>query len=84
MFHDGPHRTIADIEYATAGWVGWYKTRELHSSISYVPSAEFEQPHYAILDREPQPAYQRPTTWGASSTLPDTEPQKRAARLHTA
>jgi putative transposase len=25
VFHDGPYKTIADVEYATAGWVDWYK-----------------------------------------------------------
>ena len=24
VFHDGPYKTIADVEYATAGWVDWY------------------------------------------------------------
>jgi len=56
VFHDGPYKTIADVEYATAGWVDWYNTRRLHSSIGYVPPAEFEQAHYATLTREPQPA----------------------------
>ena len=23
VFHTGPYRTIADVEYATAGWVDW-------------------------------------------------------------
>ena len=26
-FHDGPYKTIADVEYATAGWVDWYNVR---------------------------------------------------------
>ncbi|MFK4763129.1 IS3 family transposase [Microbacterium sp. ZW T5_45] len=56
VFHDGPYRTIADVEFATAGWVDWYNTRRLHSSLGYVPPAEFEQAHYAALTREPQPA----------------------------
>lgn len=56
VFHDGPYRTIADVEFATAGWVDWYNTRRLHSSLGYVPPAEFEQAHYATLTREPQPA----------------------------
>jgi len=56
VFHEGPYRTIADVEYATAGWVDWYNTRRLHSSLGYVPPAEFEQAHYATLNREPQPA----------------------------
>ena len=56
VFHEGPYRTIADVEFATAGWVDWYNTRRLHSSLGYVPPAEFEQAHYATLNREPQPA----------------------------
>lgn len=49
VFHDGPYRTLSDVEYATAGWVDWYNTRRLHSSLGYVPPAEFEQAHYAAL-----------------------------------
>ena len=56
VFHDGPYRTLSDVEFATAGWVDWYNTRRLHSSLGYVPPAEFEQAHYATLNREPQPA----------------------------
>lgn len=56
VFHDGPHRTLGDVEFATAGWVDWYNTRRLHSSLGYVPPAEFEQVHYATLTREPHPA----------------------------
>ena len=56
VFHDGPYKTISDVEFATAGWVDGYNTRRLHSSLGYVPPAEFEQAHYAALNREPQPA----------------------------
>ena len=56
VFHDGPYKTIADVEFATVGWVDWYNTRRLHSSLGYVAPAEFEQAHYATLIREPQPA----------------------------
>ena len=55
MFHDVPYKSIADVEYATAGWVEWSNNRRLHSSLGYVPPAEFEQAHYATLNREPQP-----------------------------
>ena len=24
VFHPGPYRTLAEVEYATAGWVDWY------------------------------------------------------------
>ncbi|MBC7593768.1 MAG: IS3 family transposase [Kineosporiaceae bacterium] len=56
VFHDGPYKTIADVEFATAGWVDWFNNRRLHSSLGYVPPVEFEQAHYATLNREPQPA----------------------------
>jgi Integrase core domain len=29
VFHAGPSNTIADVEYATAGWVDWYNQRRL-------------------------------------------------------
>ena len=50
-----PNKTIADVEYATAGWVDWYNVRRLHGSLGNVPPVEFEQAHYAALNREPQP-----------------------------
>lgn len=56
VFHDGPYKTIADVEFATAGWVDWYNNRRLHSTLGNVPPIEFEQAHYATLNREPQPA----------------------------
>jgi transposase InsO family protein len=55
VFHDGPFKTIADIEYATAGWVDWYNNRRLHSSLGHLTPAEYEVDHYATLTREPQP-----------------------------
>ena len=30
VFHAGPYKTLADVEYATAGWVDWYNHRRLH------------------------------------------------------
>ena len=55
IFHDGPYQSVADIEFATMGWVDWYNNRRLHSSIGYVPPAEFEHNHYAALNHERQP-----------------------------
>ena len=55
VFHDGPYKTIADVEYATAGWVDWYNVRRLHGSLGNIPPVEYEQAHYAALNREPQP-----------------------------
>lgn len=56
IFHDGPYKTLADVEYATAGWVDWYNHRRLHGSLGMVSPNEFEQTHYATLTREPLPA----------------------------
>jgi putative transposase len=55
VFHDGPYKTLADIEYATAGWVDWYNHRRLHGSLGMLTPTEYEQAHYAAVDREPQP-----------------------------
>lgn len=55
VFHDGPYKTIADVEYATAGWADWYNNTRLHSTLGNVPPVEFEQAHYATLNREPRP-----------------------------
>jgi putative transposase len=55
VFHDGPYKTIADVEYATAGWVDWYNNRRLHSTLGYVSPVEYEQAHYAALNRELHP-----------------------------
>ena len=56
VFHPGPYKTIADVEYATAGWVDWYNNRRLHGTLGMVSPLEFETTHYATLSREPQPA----------------------------
>jgi putative transposase len=55
VFHAGPYRSLADVEWATAGWVDWYNNRRLHSSLRYLTPEEFEQAHYAAISREPQP-----------------------------
>lgn len=41
--HDGPDKTLADVEYATAEWVEWYNNDRLHSTLGCVPPIEFEQ-----------------------------------------
>ena len=56
VFHDGPYKSLPDVEFATAGWVDWYNNRRLHSTLGMMTPAEYEQAHYATLNREPQPA----------------------------
>lgn len=55
IFHDGPYKTIADVEFATAGWVDWYNHRRPHGSLGMVSPNEYEAAYYATLTREPQP-----------------------------
>jgi len=56
VFHDGPYKALADVEYVAAGWVDWYNHRRLHGSLGWLTPVEYEQDHYAALSREPQPA----------------------------
>ena len=61
VFHDGPYKTLADVEYATAGWVDWYNHRRLHgpsadhrpstSKPTTLPSTESRNPYKS--GREP-------------------------------
>jgi putative transposase len=55
VFHDGPYKTLADLEYATAGWVDCYNHRRLHGSLGMLTPTEYEQHHYAAHSREQQP-----------------------------
>ena len=55
VFHDGPYKTISDVEFATAGWVDWYNQRRLHSTLGYLTPAEYEDTHYTALNPELQP-----------------------------
>jgi putative transposase len=51
--HGLPSRRIqdlADVEYATAGWVDWYNHARLHGSLGLVTPIEYEQAHYAALN----------------------------------
>jgi putative transposase len=37
VFRAGPGRTLAEVEYATAGWVDWYNNRRLNGSLGCSP-----------------------------------------------
>ena len=45
---------LADVEYATVGWVDWYNHRRLHGTLGMMTPNEYEQDHYQALAREPQ------------------------------
>jgi len=52
--HDGPFRTVDDLELATLAWVHWWNHQRLHSAIGYQTPIEFEHAYY----REHQPRQQ--------------------------
>ena len=56
VFHDGPYRSIGDVEFATAGWVDWYNNRRLHGTLGMHTPVEYEDAHYAALNQQVQPA----------------------------
>lgn len=56
IFHEGPYRTVTDVEYATAAWVDWYNYRRLHGSLGMVSPAMFEDDYYTAQKLEPIPA----------------------------
>ena len=56
VFHAGPYRSLADVEHATSRWVDWYNHDRLHSSLGMMSPVEFENAHYATLNRGPRPA----------------------------
>lgn len=58
-FLTGPIKAIDDIEFATMGWVDWFNTRRLHSTLGYITPDEFEAIYYAqpsTLQPEMSPA----------------------------
>jgi len=53
--HDGPFRTVDDLELATLSWVHWFNHQRLHSSIGYTTPIEFEQEYYRHINAQQQP-----------------------------
>jgi putative transposase len=45
--HEGPWRTAAEVEAATAAWVHWWNTERLHGACGHVPPAEYEAAYHA-------------------------------------
>jgi putative transposase len=44
--HDGPWRTVDDLELATLSWVHWFNHHRLHSMIGNIPPFEYETKYY--------------------------------------
>ena len=66
VFHSDPYRTIVAVEWAVASWIDWWNNRRLCSSLDDSTLGAFEYVHYAALNRELTPVYERHETRGAS------------------
>lgn len=55
VFHAGPYRDLSDVEQATSRWVDWYNHERLHGSLGMMSPVDYEQHHYATLNRETRP-----------------------------
>jgi putative transposase len=51
---DGPWKSLADVELATAGYVDWFNARRLHTSIGGIPPAEHQAAYYAQIQPDPE------------------------------
>jgi putative transposase len=45
--HDGPFRSVDDLELATLSWVHWFNENRLHGSLAHVPPVEYEAAYHA-------------------------------------
>jgi transposase InsO family protein len=46
-FHNGPIRTLSDLEEITSAWVAWYNTERLMHRLGRKPPAEAEAGYWA-------------------------------------
>ena len=53
--HEGPVRTIDDLELRTLTWVHCFNQTRLHSALGHVPPVEFEEAHNRRINPERQP-----------------------------
>ena len=59
--HDGPWRSVEDVELATLGWVHWFNETRLHSALGWIPPTEFENDHYRQLNAQDDPILGQPS-----------------------
>jgi len=59
--HDGPFRTVDELELATLDWVDWFNRDRLHSALGHVPPIEFEEQHYRQINAQQHPLLGEPS-----------------------
>ena len=65
--HEGPWRTVEDVELATLSWVHWWNTERLLEPIGYVPPVEFEQTWRNTVESEVLSAAESPAFEGGGT-----------------
>lgn len=84
-FQDGPHKTITDVEYATASWVDWCNHRRLHGSLGMVSPDEYER--LSSESRSPHRSGREPVSVHLPASIPaaskPTLPPKPQTRVTT-
>ena len=58
--HDGPFRSVDDLELATLSWVHWFNTARLHSALDYATPIEHETEYYRQINSLQQPLPGKP------------------------
>lgn len=71
--HEGPWRTIEDVELATLGWVHWWNHERLLEPIGYVPPAEFEAAWREAVENGTLSSPESPTIETGGTTHPNSE-----------
>ncbi len=59
--HDGPFRTVDELELATLDWVDWFNHDRLHGALGHVPPIEFEEQHYRQINAQQHPLLGEPS-----------------------
>ena len=59
--HDGPFRTVDELELATLSWVDWFNVDRLHGELGHVPPVEFEDAYYRPFNPRRHPLSGEPS-----------------------
>lgn len=61
--HDGPFRTVDELELATLSWVDWFNHDRLHGELGHVPPIEFEDQYYRQINPQQQSLLGEPSLY---------------------
>ncbi len=61
--HDGPFRTVDELELATLSWVDWFNHDRLHGELGHVTPIGFETGHYRTMNPQPHPQLGEPSLY---------------------